>query len=125
MEEYESIKTYAADTISHNSQKMDGMKVWKNEIRKSLMAVRAQFLKWIDSFSNQFINSLKDIEKSKDLKEFMGEDKRLRMELEALRDKYMDIMKIFTTISNAPADRKVSVIEENRPHINQIESDIK
>ena len=52
MEEYERIKTYAATTIAQNNQKMDGMKVWKNDIRKTLMAVRAQFLKWIDSFTN-------------------------------------------------------------------------
>ena len=49
----------------------------------------------------------------------------MRLELEALRDKYMEIMRIFTVISNAPADQKVSVIEENRPIINQIESAIK
>jgi regulator of replication initiation timing len=76
--------------------------------------VRAQFLKWVDNFTNQFITSLRDIEQSKEVREFIGEDRRLNIQLEGLRDKYMQIMKIFTVISNAPADQKVTVIEQQR-----------
>ena len=114
MEEYERIKRTAAEAITNNNQKMNGMRSWKNEIRKMLMDVRAQFQRWVDIFTNQFILSLKDIENSKDLKEFIGEDRRLNQQLEGLRDKYVQIMKIFTLISNATADQKVTVIEQNR-----------
>ena len=41
MEEYERIKRMAADTITSNTNKMNGMKSWKNEIRKILMQVRS------------------------------------------------------------------------------------
>lgn len=53
------------------------MKNWKAEIRKVLMSVREQFLSWVDSFTNQFVDSLKNIESSRALKDFIGEDKRL------------------------------------------------
>ena len=77
MEEYERIKRMAAEAVQGNAGKMNGMKAWKQNIRKILMDVRAQFQRWVDTFTNQFIISLKDIEKSKDLKEFNGEDRRL------------------------------------------------
>lgn len=125
MEEYERIKRYSANVIQKSSGKMHCMRQWKNEIRKVLMAVREQFQRWVEHFTIQFINSLKDIENSKDLKEFKGEDSRLKFQLEQMRDKYMEIMKIFTVISNAPAEQKVSVIEQNRTSMNQIESHIK
>ncbi|CDW76656.1 kelch motif family protein [Stylonychia lemnae] len=125
MEEYERIKRMAADAITSNNTKMNGMKSWKNEIRKILMDVRSQFQRWVDVFTNQFILSLKDIENSKDLKEFIGEDRRLNQQLEALRDKYVQIMKIFTLISNATADQKVVVIEQNRNQMNALEAEIR
>ncbi len=121
MTEYERIKNLASAAILQNSSKMNGMRAWKNEIRRTLMTVRSQFLRWVDHFTNQFINSLRDIENSRDLKEFTNEDHRLNQQLDGLRDKYMEIMKIFSVISNAPADQKVSVIEQNRPTINIIE----
>lgn len=93
---------------------MNGMKAWKQEIRKILMNVRQEFQQWTDRFTSQFITSLKEIENSKDLKEFIGEDRRLNMQLEGLRDKYVQIMKIFTLISNTPAEKKVQTIEANK-----------
>ena len=124
MTEYERIKNLASAAIQENFTKMNGMRNWKNEIRHTLMNVRSQFLRWVDHFTNQFINSLRDIENSRDLKEFYKEDTRLNMQLDELRDKYMEIMKIFSLISNSSADQKVSVIEQNRPQINDIEKEI-
>lgn len=43
-------------------KKMDVMKVWKNKIRSQLINVKTQFSEWVDSFTNQFIRSLKGIE---------------------------------------------------------------
>ena len=40
MEEYERIKRFAAEAITSNSLKMNAMRQWKNEIRKTLMNVR-------------------------------------------------------------------------------------
>lgn len=40
MEEYERIKRTAAEIITTCSGKMNGMRQWKNEIRKTLMAVK-------------------------------------------------------------------------------------
>lgn len=104
MTEYERIKNLASAAIQENFTKMNGMRNWKNEIRHTLMNVRSQFLRWVDHFTNQFINSLRDIENSRDLKEFYKEDTRLNMQLDELRDKYMEIMKIFSLISNSSAD---------------------
>ena len=56
---------------------MSIMKNWRQEIRKILINVRSEFIQWVDNFTNKFITSLKDIEQSKDLKEFIGEDRRL------------------------------------------------
>lgn len=32
---------------------------------------------WIESFTNKFVDSLKNIEKSKEMQEFIGEDRRI------------------------------------------------
>ncbi len=40
MEEFERIKQKSAEAITISSTKMNGMREWKNEIRKTLMNVR-------------------------------------------------------------------------------------
>lgn len=106
MEDFERIKHYTAEQVEFSSTKMNIMKNWRQEIRRILINVRSEFIQWVDSFTNKFITSLKDIEQSKDLKEFNGEDRRLYEQLEGLRDKYVQILKIFTAISNASPDQK-------------------
>lgn len=34
-------------------------------------------VEWIDSFTNKFVDSLKNIEKSKEMEQFLGTDKKL------------------------------------------------
>ena len=77
MEEFEKIKQSTADIIKTNRGKMELMKNWKGEIRKCIITVRNDFIKWVDNITKQFILSLKDIEKSKELKEFSGIDRKL------------------------------------------------
>eukprot|EP00347_Sterkiella_histriomuscorum_P001097 403373339 len=125
MEEYERIKRLAAEAIQSNIPKMSGMKIWKNSIRQIIMDVRSMFQRWVDTFTNQLINSLKDIEASKDLKDFTGEDRRLNQQLEGLRDKYVSIMKIFTLISNTSAEQKPHIIEQHRNQTKSLEAEIK
>jgi hypothetical protein len=88
------------------------------------MSIREQFITWIENFTHQFVSSLKDIERSRDLKEFKGEDRRLNQALEDLRDKYMQIMKIFTMISNSSADKKIDIIDRYRSQMNAIEREV-
>ena len=90
---------------------------WKAEIRKVMMLVRTQFIQWVDHFTQTFVNSLKDIELAEDLREFIGEDRRMRSTIEGLRDKYISIMKVFTVISNSPVEKKLEVIEKHRKQI--------
>jgi hypothetical protein len=52
MEDYERIKNVTADILKEQSHNMNLMKSWKGEIRKALMSVRDQFLKWIDNMTN-------------------------------------------------------------------------
>ena len=89
MEDFERIKHFAAEQVQFSEKKMNIMKNWRQEIRKILINVRNDFIQWIDNFTNKFILSLKDIEQSKDLKEFIGEDRRMSQQLEGLRDKYV------------------------------------
>ena len=79
------------------------------------MNVRQNFVDWIDNFTAKFINSIKDIEKAKDLAEFQGEDRRLLSKVEEMRTKYYDIIKIYATISASPADKKIDTIDSIRP----------
>jgi hypothetical protein len=77
MEDFERIKHFTAEQVELNTTKMNVMKNWRQEIRRILINVRSEFIQWVDNFTNKFITSLKDIEQSKDLKEFIGEDRRL------------------------------------------------
>eukprot|EP00347_Sterkiella_histriomuscorum_P020526 403337466 len=124
MEDYERIKNLAADVIKENNSSMNLMKQWKAEIRKALMNVREQFLLWIDNMTNQFIESFKVLDQQKDIKQFRGEDRRLNQQLEGLRDKYMQIMRIFTLISNCKAEQKADTIEKYRQQMSVIENEV-
>ena len=57
------------------------IKEWKEGIRDTLIQVKEQFVEWIDNFTNKFVKSLNKIEQSRDLINFVGEDKRQEMRL--------------------------------------------
>ena len=97
------------------------MKHWKGEMRKILINVRDQFIKWVDNFTQQFIKSLKDIDKSKELAEFQNIDSKLNKQLNDLRESYLAIIKVFTTISNSPVDQKVQTIDSHRKTMTELE----
>lgn len=62
LEEFDRIKAKTAEIIKKDEKKMDIMKNWKNQIRKSLIKTRNDFVDWVDVFTTQFIRSLKTIE---------------------------------------------------------------
>lgn len=121
MEEFERIKELTADLIKSQSGKVDMMKHWRGEIRKILINVREQFIKWVDNFTHQFIKSLKDIDKGKELSDFQNIDSKLNRQLNDLRESYLAIIKVFTTISNSPVDQKVQTIDSHRKTMTELE----
>lgn len=42
---------------------------WKTNIREVLLSVRAQFIDWVDTFTNKFFKSLSKIDCSQELVE--------------------------------------------------------
>lgn len=77
MEEFESIKILTAEVIKCYAGQGAPIKNWKQQIRKTLIRVREKFIDWVESFINKFVDSLKNIEKSKEMKDFIGEDQRI------------------------------------------------
>ncbi len=75
MEQFERIKLLTADIIKSKSEQTQPMKKWKSEIRKCLIGVRDTFIQWIDSFTNKFVDSLKNLEKSHEMMKFQGADR--------------------------------------------------
>ena len=94
-------------------------------MRRTLIKVREDYIKWVDSFTQQFINSLKDIETSRDMQEFKGIDCRMHRGVEELRAQYVEIIRIFTDISKAPIEKKLHTIEANRDRVREIEQLVK
>ena len=70
------------------------------------------------------MNTLKDVDRSKELAEFHGEDSRLRVQVEEMRTKLFQIYDIFAKIQQAPPQNKVSTIDSCRPQMEEIEKDI-
>ena len=81
LEEFESIKSYTYKAIQENEVNKAIIKEWKEGIRDTLIQVKEQFVDWIDNFTNKFVKSLNKIEQSRDLINFVGEDKRQEMRL--------------------------------------------
>ena len=52
LEDFDRVKAHTEDLIRSNSKRMNVMKDWKNEIRSSIMAVRNEFVEWVDTFTN-------------------------------------------------------------------------
>lgn len=52
LEDFDRIKQNAADLIRDNTKRMGVMRDWKTHIRSILMAVRSEFIEWVDSFTN-------------------------------------------------------------------------
>lgn len=103
MEDFERIKNLTAEAVKSNIQNTTIIKSWKAKVRASLMEIRDQFNKYIEQFIELFGEKFKDVEFSKDLLEFRGEDKKLSQMVEDLQKKYVEILGIFNNISSKTA----------------------
>ena len=77
-----------------NAEAVRDFGTWKEDIRDMIMRVREQFLNFIDEFTMTLKKQLDDIEKSKEMKEFVGEDRRQEYRLKNLEDKHKEISDI-------------------------------
>ena len=64
LEEFESIKSFAAKAISENAPNIHTIAQWKKHIRDTLIKVKDKYIEWIESFTNKFFKALKDIDAS-------------------------------------------------------------
>jgi len=81
LEEFEAIKEYTCKAIVENDPSIHIIKDWKESIRQTLIEVKNDFTEWIDTFTNKFVKSLNKIEQSRELVNFVGEDKRQELRL--------------------------------------------
>ena len=88
LEEFESIKAYTAKAIVDNEPNISIIKKWKEGIRDTLIAVKNEYIEWIESFTNKFVKSLNKIEQSRELISFVGEDKKQELRLLDIQSKY-------------------------------------
>ena len=121
LEEFESIKGYAAKAITENAPHIHIIAEWKAEIRETLLRVKQKYIEWIETFTNKFVKSLNKIEHSQQLNEFIGEDKRQELRLLDMEKKYNEILKIFYKIQKTKPDDKLTAIEGFRGEMNGIQ----
>ena len=114
LEEYEAIKDYAAKAIKENAPNIHIISQWKAQIRDTLLKVKEKYIEWIETFTNKFVKSLNKIEHSKQLAEFISEDKRQELRLLDMEDKYNEILHIFSKIQRTDPDNKLEMIEKSR-----------
>ena len=81
LEEFEAIKEYTCKAVLENEPSITIIREWKESIRKTLIEVKDEFVEWIDTFTNKFVKSLNKIEQSRELVNFVGEDKRQELRL--------------------------------------------
>ena len=103
MEDFERIKGVTEEAIRSNIKNTTIIANWKNELRKSLMEVRNRYIKHIDNFIYQFSAVFKNVDKTSELANFQGEDKKLSEQTDDLHSKYLEIIKIFNNIANSSA----------------------
>ena len=126
LQEFDQIKNTTHEVIRESSTKMDLMKIWKNRIRTTLIKVRNDFVGWIDSFTNQFINSLKTVDGHGELADLGGFmiDATMRRLLEEMKESYVKIMLIFEDITRQSIQEKIEKIEETKANIKAIEAQV-
>ena len=76
------------------------------------MRIRSKFIDQIDKFIYQFGNVFKNVELSTELLEFKGEDKKMLTQVGDLQKKYLEITKVFSTISSSNAQEKIEYIDK-------------
>lgn len=121
LEEFEAIKAFAMKAIVENGPNTSIIKEWKEAIRDTLIKVKSEFIEWIDNFTNKFVKSLNKIEQSRELINFVGEDKKQEMRLKDMQDKYKEILKIFYNIQSTKPNQKLVTIEGYRPEMVKIQ----
>lgn len=67
---------------------------WKDDIRDILRRIHDAFIQMITEYTRKFFNSLLKIECSEKMAPFYGEDKRQRIRLDYMREKFIKITEI-------------------------------
>lgn len=106
--------------IVENGPNTSIIREWKEAIRDTLIKVKSEFIEWIDNFTNKFVKSLNKIEQSRELINFVGEDKKQEMRLKEMQDKYKEILKIFYSIQSTKPNKKLVTIEGYRQEMVKI-----
>ena len=101
------------------------MRDWKNQIRTCLMKIKERFNASIDKFIYEFGKVFKNVEQSKDLRDFKGEDNRLLHQVDELELKYLEIQKIFANISSSTAQKRIQYIDGIKNYMKGLEKRIK
>ena len=70
------------------------------------------------------MNTLKDVDKSKELAEFQGEERRLQVQVEEMKKKCNSISEIFNKVATAKPQKKIETIDGLRPQMLEIEGEI-
>lgn len=89
------------------------------------MKIKERFNASIDKFIYEFGKVFKNVEQSKDLRDFKGEDNRLLHQVDELELKYLEIQKIFANISSSTAQKRIQYIDGIKNYMKGLEKRIK
>ena len=103
-----------AKAIVENQQHIKIIHKWKEGIRETLVKVKNEYIEWIKSFTNKFVESLNKVEQNRELISFVGEDKKQELRLIEIQNKYHEILKIFFKIQKTKPDDKLVTIQSFR-----------
>lgn len=124
MEDFERIKQITSEACKVHQKNLNITKKWKYDVRKCLMRIKTRFNDNIDKFINEFASLFRDVDQSNDIRPLQGEDKRIHALLEELQRKYVEILKIFTTISSSQANKRIQYIDTYKTYMKNIEKKV-
>ena len=96
-----------------------------DNIKLESMKIKERFNASIDKFIYEFGKVFKNVEQSKDLRDFKGEDNRLLHQVDELELKYLEIQKIFANISSSTAQKRIQYIDGIKNYMKGLEKRIK
>lgn len=122
--EYHEMMNYAKMALNENAPMACTIREWKDDIRDMLQTIQEDFFRMIREYTRKFINSLKNIETTAKLENYVNEDLRQNERLEVMKARYEDIVEIIEQVNQTAPNLKAQTVRKVDDKMRRLEQEL-
>ena len=120
-EEFDEIKQLTLTLIRDNIPRTTAIRDWQDKTRSLVMEVKRQFNQWIDKFTSKYLSNISSFQEKR-APIFHTEDTKQKRRLNAMKNCYSEIDKIYKIVEQSTEEEKLRTMECMYPQMRKIRS---